>query len=101
MIALTPSTRDSREYPVHFLVIIQDLGELDASDPLRDGDNCRGMSIASRLIQCQEDERKRLSRELHDGIGQSMSLIASECALLASGVFRVDSAFKKSYRLSA
>ncbi len=83
VIALTP-LRDSKEYPVHFLVIIQDLGELGASDQQSDSDNCRGMSIASRLIQCQEDERKRLSRELHDGIGQSMSLIASECALLAS-----------------
>ncbi|MGA7244545.1 MAG: PAS domain S-box protein [Terracidiphilus sp.] len=84
VIALTP-LRDSKEYPVHFLVIIQYLGEqLGASDQQSDSDNCPGMSIASRLIQCQEDERKRLSRELHDGIGQSMSLIASECALLAS-----------------
>ncbi len=83
VVALTP-LRDSKDHPVHFLVIIQDLGKIGNSDQKRDRDDSRGMSIASRLIQCQEEERKRLSRELHDGIGQSMSLIASECALLAS-----------------
>jgi len=40
--------------------------------------------LASLLIQSQEDERKRLSRELHDDIGQRLSLVASEVALLAS-----------------
>jgi signal transduction histidine kinase len=41
-----------------------------------------GMTLASQLIEFQENERKRLSRELHDDIGQRLSLVASEVALL-------------------
>jgi PAS domain S-box-containing protein len=41
-------------------------------------------TLASLLIQSQESERRRLSRELHDDIGQRLSLAASELALLVS-----------------
>jgi PAS domain S-box-containing protein len=34
--------------------------------------------LAGRLIEAQEDERRRISRELHDDIGQRVSLLACE-----------------------
>jgi PAS domain S-box-containing protein len=82
-IVVTPLST-STEHSLHSLVIIEALGEGDCSHLQLNGEKSRAKSIASQLIQCQENERKRLSRELHDDIGQRMSLVTSEVALLAS-----------------
>jgi PAS domain S-box-containing protein len=74
----------SLDRPPHFLAMIENLVEADRSYAKLDSENRGIRSVASQLIRYQEEERKRLSRELHDGIGQSMSLITSEIALMAS-----------------
>lgn len=38
--------------------------------------------VSGRLIDAQERERHRLSRELHDGVGQRIALLSSEVASL-------------------
>lgn len=38
--------------------------------------------LSERLIQTQEEERKRISSELHDGVGQALSLINVNAVLL-------------------
>ena len=42
-------------------------------------------TLLSKVLGAQEDERKRLSRELHDGIGQALSAITMGLEGLASG----------------
>lgn len=39
-------------------------------------------SLVGRLIQAQEEERRRISRELHDDIAQRLSLLANEIEMM-------------------
>jgi PAS domain S-box-containing protein len=92
MIVSLTSLSSSPEQPTRFLASIERLPEID-SPTTRSGSDSHGTrSVASQLIQYQESERKRLSRELHDGIGQSMSLVTSEIALLTSKYARTSPA---------
>ena len=43
-------------------------------------------SLASRLILSQEDERRRVARELHDDIGQRLSMVTSQIHALEAGL---------------
>ena len=38
--------------------------------------------LASQVISAQEDERRRVSRELHDDVGQRLSLMSIELETL-------------------
>jgi signal transduction histidine kinase len=42
--------------------------------------------VRDRLVDAQERERHRLSRELHDGVGQQLALLSSEIASLRESV---------------
>ena len=42
--------------------------------------------LSARLVQVQEEERRKLSRELHDEVGQSMSALLVELGNLASSL---------------
>ncbi|MFA5329975.1 MAG: 7TM diverse intracellular signaling domain-containing protein [Prolixibacteraceae bacterium] len=42
--------------------------------------------FSKELIETQENERKRIAGELHDSVGQSLSLIKNKIALLAKGL---------------
>ena len=64
------------------LVMVEDITEQKTSEMELNRSRSEVETLASQLIALQENERKRLSRELHDDIGQRLSLAASEVALL-------------------
>jgi PAS domain S-box-containing protein len=66
------------------VVTVEDLTEQKNSEKELSKRKTEVGVLAAQLIQSQENERKRLSRELHDDIGQRLSLAASEAAMLAS-----------------
>jgi PAS domain S-box-containing protein len=66
------------------LMIVEDITEQKEAEEELDRRKIEVEMLASQLIQSQETERKRLARELHDDIGQRLSLVASEVALMAS-----------------
>lgn len=47
--------------------------------------------FSKELIETQENERKRIAGELHDSVGQSLSLIKNKIALLAKGLDKRES----------
>ncbi|MCP4718407.1 MAG: PAS domain S-box protein [Desulfobacteraceae bacterium] len=51
--------------------------------------------LSSRLISAQEDERKRLSVELHDEVGQSLAVLKLKVILLEEGLSPDQSEGKK------
>jgi len=46
----------------------------------------RNQDLAGKLLHAQEEERRRIARELHDDIGQRLSLLSISLAELRSGL---------------
>jgi PAS domain S-box-containing protein len=46
------------------------------------------VTLTGRLIEAQEDERRRISRELHDDIGQQAAAIAADLCVLREAMAR-------------
>jgi signal transduction histidine kinase len=57
--------------------------ELEArnAENLEQADQLRDLSV--RLLKAQDDERRRLARELHDSSGQVLSVLSMNLAILA------------------
>jgi PAS domain S-box-containing protein len=80
-ITVTLLDRSMREQ-TQSLIMVEDITEQKTAELELNRSRSEVKTLASQLIALQENERKRLSRELHDDIGQRLSLVASEVALL-------------------
>jgi len=52
-------------------------------------------ALAGRLIQAQEEERRRLARELHDGLNQQLAMLTVELGMLARQVPEAESGIRQ------
>lgn len=57
------------------VVLVEDLSDRDAAEARLARQNDELQAMAHRLLRIQEDERRALSRELHDDVGQSITAI--------------------------
>jgi|HubBroStandDraft_2_1064218.scaffolds.fasta_scaffold45820_1 PAS domain S-box-containing protein len=65
------------------LIMVEDITNQKNAERALNKSQREVKTLAAQLIQSQENERKRLSRELHDDIGQRLSLTTSEIGLLS------------------
>jgi len=68
-------------------LIAEAMNRFNLEEGLRDSET-RLRQLSSQLLTMQEDERKRIAREIHDGIGQSLSAVK----------FRLESALQQKGR---
>src|SRR5215831_4527821 len=81
--------QDQSGDPPLVLAMLQDItGHKTAVGELRETKS-RLEKLAHRLIQVQDDERSRISRELHDDIGQRLSLFGIELDLLGRSLTKL------------
>jgi Signal transduction histidine kinase len=66
--------------------MVEDITQRKAADEELERTRSELEQLAAYLIQTQEDERHRVSRELHDDIGQRLSLLAIEFDLLSQSL---------------
>ena len=62
---------------------------LDAESPvslIRQGEVDRLRSLARQLLEAQETERRRLSKQLHDELGQSLSILKMKLQILRQAI---------------
>lgn len=66
---------DHEGHPAGMLVILTDTTENKQAEEALARSEARLRMLSTQLLTAQEHERKRLSRELHDGMGQSLTAL--------------------------
>jgi two-component system sensor histidine kinase UhpB len=68
--------RDQHNDPEYFVSVVEDTTEKIEALRLLQQSRQELRALAGRLINAQEEERKRISRELHDDLSQKLALLA-------------------------
>jgi len=68
-------TFDDGGRPIRMIGTVQDITERKRAEELLQRSQEELRRLSGQLLSVQEEERKRIARELHDGIGQSLSAL--------------------------
>ena len=68
-------TFDDGGRPIRMIGTVQDITERKRAEELLQRSQEELRRLSTQLLSVQEEERKRIARELHDGIGQSLSAL--------------------------
>ncbi len=75
-ISLTRSLVRENNQPSYFITVVQDISaRKEAEFALSE--------LSGRVLNAQEEERTRLARELHDGVGQQLAIVKMQVSKLA------------------
>jgi PAS domain S-box-containing protein len=81
--------RDESSDTPFVIAMVEDITERKLAEQELQRTRLELEQLAGYLIQTQDDERHRISRELHDDIGQRLSLLAVEFDLLSQSLAAV------------
>jgi PAS domain S-box-containing protein len=68
--------RDQHNEPEYFVFVMEDITERIRAERALQQSRQELRALTGRLINAQEEERKRISRELHDDLSQKLALLA-------------------------
>jgi PAS domain S-box-containing protein len=73
---------DAAGRPLHFLVYFKDINRRKRDEQALHESSERIRDLAARLITAQEEERRRIARDLHDDLNQQVAAVAIRLSVL-------------------
>ncbi|HLM99636.1 MAG TPA: PAS domain S-box protein [Bryobacteraceae bacterium] len=80
--------RDSGNNPYHAVVVVEDITERKRAEEQLD-------TLSCRLLHVQDEERRRLARELHDSTAQSIAAMCMNLGVLSESANLLDQPARK------
>ena len=77
--------KNSEGQPLYAVGMVEDVTQAKKAEERLQESEKRLSFLASQLMTAQEDERKRISRELHDELGQSLLVLKLQARAIEKG----------------